>query len=134
MAKTIPLKGDFIRKEGVASEAITPGHLVEFGGAKDYRKHSTIGGAARRAFALENDLIGKGIDDAYALGDQLQVGLFVPGAECYAITNAAVTKGDPLESAGDGTLKAASTPIEGSTIAYAVETTTGAGRCRVEVA
>jgi hypothetical protein len=136
-AKTIALKGDFIRKEGEASEAITPGHLVEFGGAADLRNHTVIGGAARKAFALENDLIGKGIDDAYAAGDVVQYGVFVPGAEVYAKLAAGETcaKGAALESNGDGTLVGASTPIEGSIIGYAMEAqATAGGRVRIEVA
>lgn len=130
---TIALKGDFIRKEGKASAAVTPGHLVEFGGANDLRVHSTVGGQARKAFALENDLIGKTIADAYALAETVHYGVFQPGAEVNAIVNYAAQKGDFLESNGDGRLKLSSTPIEGSNIAVAMETVAGAGSCRVEV-
>lgn len=138
MAKTIALKGDFIRKEAEASEAITPGHLVEFGGANELRKHATLGAQARKAFALENDLIGKGIDNDYALGDAVQYGVFVPGSEVYALLLAgeSCSKGDFLESAANGTLQVASTPVEGSNIAVALEAITGgaaAKRVRVEV-
>lgn len=130
---TIALKGNFVRKEGQASAAITPGHLVEFGGAKDLRVHSTVGGQARKAFALENDLVGQGIADAYDANDTVQYGVFEPGAEVFAIVTYAAQKGDFLESNGDGRLKLASTPIEGSNIAVAMETVAGAGSCRVEV-
>lgn len=136
--KTITIKGDFILKEGEASEAITPGHLVEFGGAADLRKHATIGGQARKAFAVENDLIGKGIDDAYAAADSVKYVVPVPGAEVYALllTGESCSKGDFLESAGNGTLQVASTPIEGSSVAVALEAITGAGapkRVKVEI-
>lgn len=133
MPKTIVLKGDYIRKEAEASAAITPGHLVEFGGANELRVHSTIGGQARKAFALENDLIGRDWDAAYAANEQVQYAVPVPGAEIYALVNAAVTKGDFLESNGDGRLKVSSTPVEGSNIAVALETVGGAGRCKVEI-
>lgn len=134
MAKnTISLKGDFIRKEGKASSAITPGDLIEFGGANEYRRHSGVGTQARRAYALENDLIGRTIDDDYNANETVQLGLFVPGAEVYARVNYAATKGDFLESNGDGRLKLSSTPVEGSNVAVAMETVTGAGRCRIEV-
>lgn len=136
MAKTIILKGDFIRKEGEASAAITPGDLVEFGGAADMRVHATIGGAARRAFALENDLIGKGITDAYAAGEMVQYGVCVPGAEVYARLAAGETcsKGDALESAGDGRLVVSSTAVAGSIVGWALEAITVAGsRVKVEV-
>lgn len=133
---TIALKGDYIRKEGEASSAITPGDLVEFGGSADLRPHSTVGTQARRAFALENDLIGKGIDDAYAAGDAVQYGVFVPGAEVRARLAAGetCTKGDALESAGNGRLQVSSTPVEGSIVGYAMETVSVAGsRVTVEV-
>ena len=136
MPKTITLKGDFIRKEGEASAAITPGDLVEFGGANDLQVHATVGGQARKAFALENDLIGKGIDDAYAAGDTVQYGVFVPGAEVYCRLTASetCTKGDFLESGGNGRLQVSSTPVEGSNVAVALETQASAGgRVKVEV-
>lgn len=137
MAKhTIALKGPYVRKEGKASAAITPGHLIEFGGAADVRVHSTVGGQGRKAFALENDLIGKGITDAYNANDNVQYGVFPPGSEVYAILGAGLTcsKGDFLESNGNGTLKASSTPIEGSNIGVAMEAqTTAGGRVRIEI-
>lgn len=135
MPHTIVLKGPFIRKEGEASEAITPGHLVEFGGSADLRKHSTVGGAARRAFALENDLLGRGIDDAYAAAEAVQYGVFPHGSEVYAKLTAGetCTKGDALESAGNGLLQVSSTPVEGSVVGWALETQgTAGGRVRIE--
>lgn len=135
MPNTIVLldEGRAFQKEAEASEAITPGSLVEFGGAEELRNHSTIGGEARKAFALDNTLIGKGPDDAWAVNDRVRYAIFPPGAEVYARVSEAVTKGDFLESAGDGQLQIASTPIEGSSVAVAMETTAGSGRARVEV-
>ena len=132
MTQTIALKGDFIRKEGEASAVITPGDLIEFGGANELRVHATVGGQARRAFALENDLIGKGITDDYAAGDTVQYGVFPHGAEVYANAGEAVTLGDALESGGDGTLVVSSTPVTGSIVAWALETIGSAGRLKVE--
>ena len=145
---TISLKGDGIRKEGIASEAITPGHLVEFGGTKDYRKHATAAGNARKAFALENDLIGSDIDTAYALNDTVQVGLFHSGCEVYALVAAAasaITKGAALESAGNGTVRvqaanaATSQAQRDSVVGYALEAVDNSGggsavRIKIEVA
>lgn len=140
MPRTIALKGDFIRKEAIASSAITPGHLIEFGGAHDLQPHSTVGGPARKAFALENDLIGRDFDAAYAGGEQVQYGVFVPGAEVYALLDGheeGCTKGEPLESAGNGNLQVSSTPVEASVVAWALETITIASsvtaRVKVEV-
>src|SRR5512146_1628351 len=101
MAKnTIALKGDYVRKERKANAAITPGHLVEIMTTGNLRKHATPGGAAQRAFALENDLIGKGVDDAYAANDSALYGVFAPGAEVYALllTGESCNIGDFLES------------------------------------
>jgi hypothetical protein len=138
---TVVLAGDFLRKQGQASEAITPGHLVEFGGAKELRKHATAGGPARKAFALENDLVGKGIDDAYAVGDLVQYGVFQPGSEVYALLGASQTiaKGDMLVSNGDGALRKLTTEVQqDSLVGWALEAvTTGAAetkRIKIEVA
>lgn len=148
MPNTIILLGQGCRKEGIASSAITPGHLVAFGGANDLQVHSTAAGNARKAFAVENDLIGNGIDDAYAAGDQVQYNVFRPGDEVYALVAdgaPAISKNDALESAGDGTLRkitpgssATSARIDGI-IGYALEAVDNSGgssaaRIRIEVA
>lgn len=122
---TISLKGEFVRKEGEASSAITPGDLIEFGGANDLQTHGTAGGPARKAFALDNDLIGKAIGDDYAAGETTQYGIFQPGAEVNALLNYPenVSKGDPLVSGGDGGLVAfiESTHEAGVIVAFAAE-------------
>lgn len=124
MSKTITLKGDFIRKEGEGSGAITPGHLVEFDGSGDIQVHSTDAGIARKAFALENDLVGDGIDDDYELGDTVQYAVFPSGSEIYAWLDGAenVSTGDALISAGDGSLRAiGSEPETDVVVAFALE-------------
>lgn len=105
--KTINISGDHIRREGVTDEAVTPGHLIELGGSNDIQKHSTASGNAQRAFALENDLVGDGIDDAYASDDTVQYGVFGRGARVYAwlAYGEDVAIGAQLESAGDGALQ-----------------------------
>ncbi len=125
MGNTIALKGGSIRKEGEASSVITPGDLVEFGGVNDLQTHGTAGGPARKAFALENDLIGDAIGDDYAAGDTVQYAVFQPGAEVNALLNYPenVAKGDPLVSGGDGGLVAfiESTHEAGAIVAFAAE-------------
>lgn len=132
--KTIALKGDFVRKEGVASGAITPGDMVEFGGANDVQRQSTAQAVApRRAFALENDLIGRGITDDYAAGETVQYGVFTPGAEVYANLAAGktCTKGQALEAVASGKVQPFTT---GTKIGYALETVSAAGgRVKLEV-
>ena len=139
MAKnTIALKGRFERKERLANAAITPGHLVEIMSTGKLRVHAGLGTAAQRAFALENDLIGQGVDDAYDANDTVQYGVFAPGAEVYALlgTGESAAIGDFLESNGNGTLQVASTPVEGTHVGIALEAVTGGGspkRCRIEI-
>jgi len=64
---SVVLKGDFVRKEGKATVAVVPGMLVQWDtDAKTIKPNVGIagavpGGAARKAFALENDLVGQGL-------------------------------------------------------------------------
>lgn len=140
MPKTIVLKGAGMRKEAVASSAITPGHLVEFGGSNELEVHGTAAGAARKAFAVESDLIGRGITDAYAQGETVQYEVLPPGVEVYAFLagGESVSKGDPLVSDGAGALAAMATGEEGSVVAFALEDLDNSGsaaaRIQVEVA
>lgn len=138
MPKTISLKGDGILKERKANAAITPGHLVELMTTGNIRVHSTAGGQAQKAFALEQDLIGRGPTDAYQANESVRYAVFPPGAEVWAllVTGESCSVGDFLESAGNGTLQVASTPVEGSNVAIALEAITGAGapiRVKVEI-
>lgn len=133
MPNTIWLKGDYVAKEREANAAITPGDLVELMSTGLVRPHAIKGGPAQRAFALENDLIGKGIDDAYSAGDVVRYAVFRAGAEVYARVAEAVTIGDYLESNGDWRLQTQSTPVEQSGVVIALETVGGAGRCKAEV-
>ncbi|KKL21986.1 hypothetical protein LCGC14_2439980, partial [marine sediment metagenome] len=79
----------------------------------------------RKAFALENDLIGDGIDDAYAAGDTVKYIVCPAGTEIYAFLDGGenVSKGDALIPSGDGSLLAfiESTHEAGIIVAYALE-------------
>lgn len=148
MSRVVVLKGNPHVKEGAASEAITPGHLIEFGGSNDLQKHSTAAGNARKAFADLADMVGKGIDDAYATGDQVKYVVAASGDEINALVAAgasAISKGDPLESAGDGTVRVQATEAatadtqRDSVVGYALEAVDNSGggsavRIEMEVA
>lgn len=109
-AKTISLSAPYRRREAVAGGAITPGMLVQIGST--VVAHATLGGNAERAFALENDLVGGGIGDAYASGETVQIGFFGPGDRVNALLahGENVSAGDYLESDGNGALAATVNP------------------------
>lgn len=145
MANTVLVKGDPMVKEAVASEAITPGHLVEFGGTNDLQKHATAGGNARAAFMREQDFIGQDIDQACAAGDRIPYLIGRQGDEVRGLVaagTAAISKGGPLESAGDGTLQPHGTAATGdpdNVVAYAMEAVDNSGgssavRIKAEIA
>lgn len=122
---TILLKGCGIRKELNAAEAITPGSLVELASATTVQNHSTAGGAAAKAFAVENDLVGDGIDTNYSSGDRVQYEVLPAGAEVYALVAASATAipvGSPVISDGDGTVAvyAAQDVDEGGSATYTI--------------
>lgn len=91
--------------------AITPGYLVEVNPANEkLQAHSTAGGNHASMFALENpfaDTTGVGIDFNWATGSIPRVLHGQSGDELYAwiASNATIDRGDPMESAGDGTLQ-----------------------------
>lgn len=131
MAKTRPetivLKGDPILKEAQASAAISPGHVIEFGGAKDVQKQSTADKNTLLRVAVENDLIGETIEDAYAANDNVLYVSLRPGDEAQlrvAASAAAIVKGDQLELTGDGTLNKLAA---GTAVAEALEAVDNSG-------
>jgi hypothetical protein len=97
-----------INIERQANAALYPGHLLELMSTNKVKKHSTASGnALPKMFALEDELQGKEIDEAYAADDPVQVWVTQPGEVVYAIVadGANYQIGDPLESAGNGTLQ-----------------------------
>jgi len=97
-----------IIEEYEASEAISPGMLVEpVAAAETIKKHATEGGNAIPMFALEDELQGKGLSDAYAAGDKVQVWVAQRGEIVYAQIEdeQSIAIGDFLESNGQGYLQ-----------------------------
>lgn len=94
-------------EEKVAAAAIIPGMLLELTNVGQVQAHSVAGGNALIRFALEDEMQGKGINDAYAAPDQVQVWIPYRGDIVQAIladTND-VDIGDYLESDGNGYLQ-----------------------------
>ena len=133
--KSITLLGQPITTEdGAAIEAITPGMLVE--GVASIANFDTAGGPAARNFALEREELGSGIDAAYASGDTVKVGSFVPGAH----VNALIASGQNISidaflepGAVDGTLRVfGSGTIIGRAL-EAVDNSSGPGNARLRI-
>jgi len=93
--------------EKAANAAITPGMLIEEMSTGKVRAHATAQGNVLPMFALENELEGEGIDDAYAADDRVQCWIPQRGEEVYAIVadEMAIAIGDWLASNGDGYLR-----------------------------
>ena len=94
-----------------ADAAILPGSLVQLnsdGEAGEVKVHATAGGNVFPMFALEDELQGNGLDDAYAAGDKVQVWVPQRGEVVLAILadGNSVEPGDFLESNGAGYLQA----------------------------
>lgn len=119
-----------------ASEAITPGHLVErfnSGGVIRWRK-ATTDIAGPPAIATEQLMVNKGIDDAYAADDLVEVSIGHKGANFYAIIASGqnVAAGVLLGSAGSGTLKTGAT-VARFTALENVNNSAGPGDARIRV-
>lgn len=114
----ILFKGDALYKEAPALASITPGMLVDFL-SSGVGFHATASGTVRRhAFADFADFVGDGIDTAYTSGDTCKFMIPTPGSEINAlvqVSGAAIVVGDPVCSAGDGTLVKYSAQLEGAT-------------------
>ena len=110
--KVVNLKGSPIPKEGTAEVAITPGELIERDATDgQFQPHATAAGNAVPMFADINPEIGGGLDDDYAVNQQMKAFVAYSGCEVNALvaaSAAAIAIGDYLESAGDGTLRKAS--------------------------
>jgi hypothetical protein len=118
-----------------AAAAITPGHLVErddVGGVIRW-KLASADIAGPPAVATEQSMVNKGVSDAYAAGDLMEVSVLHKGgtAWMFIASGQNISAGDLLGSAGGGTLKS------GATVArFSALETTGAvtvlTRVRVE--
>jgi len=96
------------RQEAIAAGAITPGMLIERTSADKFQAHSSAGQPAARLFAIEDELQGNTISDAYSAADRVQAEVCDPGDMVYALLAAGenVAIGAKLESDGAGALQA----------------------------
>lgn len=120
-----------------AGSAITPGMLLKTNSSGNVIPHNVAGGPAENAFALEDALQGRTIEDDYAIGELVQVGIQQPGDVVFGWLAAGETAspGDLLVSNGDGTLKVRTgTDIAKAVALEAVDLTdTGAENARIRI-
>lgn len=134
--KKIILKGEdlCIRKEGIATEAITPGDLVNALPNGDVSMNDVAAGHPTgdipKAFAYENEVVGQDIDTDYAANDTILYAICPPGTEVWANGDAAITAGNYVEAATGGAVSPETTGVR---IGRALTTTAGVGRVKIEV-
>ena len=149
MPNVIVLKGDPLRREGLAGGSVTPGDLASIDSNNKIVRHATAGGNALPLFAVEMDLIGSGIDDVYPSGATVKLVASRTGDGIYALLASGqnVAVGAFLESAGNGALEAytqqsGSNVFPAAVVAIATEAVdnssggsahNGAARIKVEV-
>lgn len=109
-------------EEKVASAAITPGMLLIIESTGKVKAHNQADMDVFPIFALEDELQGKGIDDAYAANDPVQCWIPYRGDIVNAILadGQKVVIGDPLTSDGYGRLKKHVTDTGASTVPWTV--------------
>ena len=88
-----------ILEDGEASEALTPGDLIELGGSNDYQKHATSGGNAYPLFNVELEEAGNSRSDDTKSGDTVKLAHCGGGERIIANVNKTdFSDGDFLES------------------------------------
>lgn len=114
--------------DATAVAGILPGMLLQLTSANKVQKHSVAGGNVLPAmFAVEDELQGKGVDDAFVASAKLQVWIPTRGDMVYAFLKDGenVAIGDALKSAGDGTLSkltdGSGTSLSNAVVAVAIE-------------
>lgn len=91
-----------------AGGTVYPGHLLQLDSDGDVTVHSTDGGRARPVkVALEDELQGNDINDAYSADNRLRLVTAKPGDKLQMKLAAGedIAIGDELVSNGDGTLR-----------------------------
>jgi len=94
------------QEEAEAATIISPGMLCEIVADARVSYHKLEGGNAERLIAQEDALQGHGVDTNYAIGDNVQLALAVPGEVFNMLIQSgqAADPGEEVISAGDGTL------------------------------
>lgn len=108
--KTILLSNCYaLQREGKTAGVVRPGMLLNIRNQAAIVAHNEAGQECQVAVAVENDLVGKGIDDNYANPEQIRYVILGDGERFFGIIdeNQNIVAGDLLSSSGDGTLREA---------------------------
>jgi hypothetical protein len=133
---TINLKGRPQRREAAAAGAITPGHYITYNSSGQFVAGGTTLLAHPRIFAAENELLGNGVDVAYAAGDRVLAWHCGPGDEVWGLLAAAATAvviGSDLEFKADGTVGLRTTGVLIGVALNAVDNSAGGSPARVKI-
>lgn len=135
-SRPIKLLGEPIQNEdnAAADGTIKPGHLIVLDGNGEWIRHNVTSAAAvAPVFALEREEMGQGIDVLYNEGDYVKAGHFANGDRVNALIASGqnIAKGGRLESAGNGTLRAATTGFVIAVATRAVDNSAGPGDARI---
>jgi hypothetical protein len=127
-----------VYNEATAAEAITPGHVVKQNGSAALIKNTLAASSETPVLvAVENSIFGKGIDDAWAIGDRVIYQHLRSGCEFMALVAAAapaIAYDDPITTAADGTVvKAASAATAIGRAREAVDNSAGGSAVRLRV-
>lgn len=110
--------GDYQQDEAEAAADVEPGELLELTATDRVQPHSEVpdlngNGSALPRFAIEDRNVGKTIDDTYTYnatddeGENVHFARPLPGTrvQAWLAAGETVSRGDPLESAGNGALQ-----------------------------
>lgn len=114
MPNTIKLKKyEDICNEFIAEAVVLPGTLVKVSATGGVVVNDVIATKPSVIVPLEDELQGKTIVDAYAIGDPVQTWAVQPGEEVQMKATGAIALGAQVEAVADGTVKvvAAGVPI-----------------------
>ena len=105
-----------------AGAGITPGHFVELASTGKVVVNAAAGSYTLPMVALEDELQGKGITDAYVLNDKVQVWIPYRGDMVYALLAAgeSVSIGDEVYVDADGEVVAVGSALQ-NPVGVAVE-------------
>lgn len=138
MAKNVVyLYGEQKNDVRLGKGAISPGDLLEKTAVvNEVQRHSTAAGKALVMVAVENTAWNKGLSDDYADGNQVQVVFPQRGDKLSMLLAAgatAVTCGDYLESAGDGTIRIFGSGVALFVAEESVDNSGGGSKARISV-